>query len=830
MPTKHEGESVDTELTVEQMRAITHLDIDLAKKILRTLKSRQSVKVELSGLQSITEEAAVLLSKRKYISLGLPEVSPSIAAIFVRGKNLSLTLDRLQLFSPETALAFRDFEHVLTLNVLQPDAARILAAGKIDVIALTQKELSLDLIDSLSEYAKDLNIGIENLNPETAAALARCKAQNLDFSRLESLHRDAAKELIAFQGDQLAFEELRYNASDALPVLLEFKNVFLAGQSEIGPTAAERLASSKNDVILVTKFLSLKTAETLAKKTSGMVSLVDLAEVEDGVEEVIDGARHVKFSVKTFEVRVSREKLTKGVEGLPPDAKIAIAEWLPFFRDRRNFKDLVVEESKKLNAILRRSGVEHPEVFQNLNAKHDIRGVVAEFINLISAAPKQLGTEAFLEKFERRTGRKFSDGAEFLEIYKDEIIQIMADNLHEAARVTAAKGKADQLPGLREKLADPKLPGKSRWQIEQKIAALEAGGAVIEDSELSQNAASLLKRFADFTYVRPGKAGFALASRQRDELTLGDKCSDCTSATISGMNFFTVPTWLTDPGINFLLQYDEKGNLAHKFTIVWEITRSGEIILTVDSAELGNSQKQSAGMYEGVADLGTEKRLMNDAIRFIQSWADTIGIGRDRLFATTISNTGTDEFKGFLKNKVSVAKFGGVTMSRKVAAAGGVTLEPQLYLQSCKEIAGEDIEAAEGKTEVDMFNAVEFSFRSFLDNPPAERSGAQADYIKLRSILELASVDPKKAAKAMRIFLILTPDAGGSREDTKRKLCADGKRLDQALLSAKSSFERYFEVKMGGLKEQAKKVTIDTSEYSFTDTTFYHLAASRSEK
>ena len=70
-----------------------------------------------------------------------------------------------------------------------------------------------------------------------------------------------------------------------------------------------------------------------------------------------------------------------------------------------------------------------------------------------------------------------------------------------------------------------------------------------------EKAKELLGRFSNLHYIRPNKSGFKLASRYVEELTLGDKCSDCTSASISGFNFWTVPTWLTDPTFNFLLQH-----------------------------------------------------------------------------------------------------------------------------------------------------------------------------------------------------------------------------------------------------------------------------------
>ena len=301
-----------------------------------------------------------------------------------------------------------------------------------------------------------------------------------------------------------------------------------------------------------------------------------------------------------------------------------------------------------------------------------------------------------------------------------------------------------------------------------------------------------------------GWVSYQLGSRSTRDLTLGDKCSDCTSAKIHGMNFWTVPTWATDPGFNFLLQYDEEGKLAHKFGLVWELKleKGKQIpILTIDSLELANEQKEKPGMDELAADETKEEGLMHEAMTFVRNWAADMGLEPKSLYSATISNTGTMELDAeYSKKEVTITKLGVLDASKRILRKTNPDYkgDVKVYLQSLvvegqqqmpHEQDGDDEpegQAAliEGDSTKD-FAAVERCFDQFL------RSEAK-DVTKIRSFLELARTDSGTAARQMRIFLVTQ-----AQNETKQALTIEGKRIDVFLHSRGLSLEAYLKTILG---------------------------------
>ena len=490
-----------------------------------------------------------------------------------------------------------------------------------------------------------------------------------------------------------------------------------------------------------------------------------------------------------------------------------VPHWEPFFKNHPNFKEKVIAESGPIAAQLKGRGVDY-EKFHNLNAGRDV-SILSEVFEYFEALTNGFGMQAFKERFKRSTLAKYEASDEFMKTHLDEIVQAVAD--HVAHIIDSRKSRLqeeqdrstdERIAFLQGQLDNPDITLKNavkrsyRKSIEVLLERKDRAGeleAAIEEAQ------GMLGKLEHLHYMRAGQEGFKLASRNRTELYLGDQCSDCTSASISGTNFWTVPTWLTDPGFNFLLQYDENGKLAHKFGFVWEMKADQEVILTIDSMELGNSQKAGAGMYENAESAERETRLMENAMAFIRAWAIDMGISDDQLYSTTISNTGTVELdRKYPKKTLSVAKIGGLDAVRRILKKSnpGTNAEPAIYLQSLSVNAenNELIDAGNGvENASEAFVAVELCIAKFLES---EESHA-GDVEVVRALLTSASDNPKEAARKFRIFAGMQ-----AQKATVKALSIDGQRVDVYLNSAGLSMDSYFGIMLGkSVVDHGKMVT-----------------------
>lgn len=122
------------------------------------------------------------------------------------------------------------------------------------------------------------------------------------------------------------------------------------------------------------------------------------------------------------------------------------------------------------------------------------------------------------------------------------------------------------------------------------------------------------------------KREFSLSSRTREDLFLGDLTGDCTAYHLNiGMNAWTVPVWLSNPGFNFYKIFNEEGLVA-KLGIVLAVS-DGEPALVVDSIETGKS----------ISDEKTAGEAILVGLKFLKEWAQSSGFSKVHI--NTFSNS-----------------------------------------------------------------------------------------------------------------------------------------------------------------------------------------------
>ncbi len=168
---------------------------------------------------------------------------------------------------------------------------------------------------------------------------------------------------------------------------------------------------------------------------------------------------------------------------------------------------------------------------------------------------------------------------------------------------------------------------------------------------------------------------YSLISRRREDLFLGDLTGDCTAYHLyTGINAWTVPIWLSNPGFNFF-RINEGNHLIAKLGIVLAV--SGEKpALVVDSFEVG----------QGIEDYDKAVDKIRGGLRFLKQWAERIRLAD--VFVNTVSNSSgaVDLLKSNIKVRPQESELHvlgdlqGVAELRAGLIGGKVT--ESIYLQS----------------------------------------------------------------------------------------------------------------------------------------------------
>lgn len=166
----------------------------------------------------------------------------------------------------------------------------------------------------------------------------------------------------------------------------------------------------------------------------------------------------------------------------------------------------------------------------------------------------------------------------------------------------------------------------------------------------------------------------SLISRQREDLYLGDLTGDCTAYHLHvGVNAYTVPIWLSNPGFN-MFKIPGSGKLNAKLGILLAVA-DGKPVLVVDSFEVG----------KGIQDEEEAIESIKRGFTLLKQWAETIGL--NGVYLNTISNsTGAMDLirsfgeKSMVKSIYTLGGLYGIAELRKNLI--GEKAEERIYLQS----------------------------------------------------------------------------------------------------------------------------------------------------
>jgi len=181
------------------------------------------------------------------------------------------------------------------------------------------------------------------------------------------------------------------------------------------------------------------------------------------------------------------------------------------------------------------------------------------------------------------------------------IINFFRENSVEIAKPT--------IEGINEFLADEKVMEKAEATFNLKQQTKQDAIQVFEDAfSLSNN-----------------PTNYSLMSRTREDMFLGDLTGDCTSYhLVVGMNAWTVPIWLTNPGFNFF-KITDGDQLVAKLGIILGVA-DGQPALIVDSFEIGQKMK----------DKEISVDLIEKGLRFLRQWAEKVDL---EVYINNISNS-----------------------------------------------------------------------------------------------------------------------------------------------------------------------------------------------
>jgi len=222
--------------------------------------------------------------------------------------------------------------------------------------------------------------------------------------------------------------------------------------------------------------------------------------------------------------------------------------------------------------------------------------------------------------------------------------------------------KTDQ-DSLLSYLANPDFMQQAKDIFSENQASKEKSAQILEDIF------SLKNKSKEFT----------LSSRTRQDLFLGDLTGDCTAYHLkAGINAWTVPVWLSNPGFNFYkITLDD--HLVAKLGIILAIA-DNEPVLVVDSFETASA----------ISDESAAISQINKALALLKGWSERIGL-KDVLL-NTYSNSGgaSDLLRSYgersYASKIHVlGGLSGVSELRETMTAERI--HEQIYLQSERDLS-----------------------------------------------------------------------------------------------------------------------------------------------
>lgn len=205
-------------------------------------------------------------------------------------------------------------------------------------------------------------------------------------------------------------------------------------------------------------------------------------------------------------------------------------------------------------------------------------------------------------------------------------------------------------------------------------------------SKISQRQAAAQDLEDQFRNLMPPQE-FSLISRTEQDLFLGDLSGDCTAYHLNvGMNAWTVPVWLTNPGFT-IFKIGDGANLTAKMGLLLGKSDRGPIII-IDSIETGKN----------ITDEEEAEVKIKEGLHFINQWARRIGITQVLISNVSNSSELVEDLEGLsqpseLNQLEALGGLSGVAEVRR-NLLGSETKE-RIYIQTESEEEDENTEDLE---------------------------------------------------------------------------------------------------------------------------------------
>ncbi|MBP6913429.1 MAG: hypothetical protein KBC00_02350 [Candidatus Levybacteria bacterium] len=297
------------------------------------------------------------------------------------------------------------------------------------------------------------------------------------------------------------------------------------------------------------------------------------------------------------------------------------------------------------------------------------------------------------------------------------------DDLIQRAKTEGVKNKKSYFQGItsffkRYASIDLSSDISSMEEAFKNLPLMEKAEKAFEDEKKGRKDVSVKLREA-YPSLQD-KSEFTLMDRGEKSLFLGDLTGDCTAFHLNvGFNAWTLPSWLTDPGFNFLKITDGEGNFFGKAGMYLGVKDGNTPTLIIDSFELSSQVDDKNREY---VREHTEK-----ALHFLKEWAGKNSISQ--VMSTTIANSDTlrDVLSKAVDSKIpnpedTLVLMGGLSGVEEVRTSLGKPVQIESsYVQSSVDQQGAGFE--DHTVVQDKLMQIETSVRHVLAR--LSRSGAE---------------------------------------------------------------------------------------------------------
>lgn len=322
--------------------------------------------------------------------------------------------------------------------------------------------------------------------------------------------------------------------------------------------------------------------------------------------------------------------------------------YLEVTRKEKSFKRVLWDSTPEFRRVAQEIGMPL-ERFWNFQDPERVN----EAFSLVRQLSSPIIEEYLGKALRGLTGIEWSQWTpEYTRVYADQIVQAV-DIVKK--QLQAAEQNPEQILGRMQQVilaAENKSPKARSKTLNQVASFLKSKGtevaadtdsinSALQDPATQQNLQLEFSRrqMTKMAFTQLLDAQFngfersenCFIGRNESDLYLGDRTGDCTSYHLNvGMNGWTVPVWLSNPGFNFFLINDGNAFLS-KLGLVMAVSAQGRPILVIDSLETTRGIKPE--------DEQRAREKIQQGLRELNQWATQAGFEKVLLNQLTNSES-----------------------------------------------------------------------------------------------------------------------------------------------------------------------------------------------